>query len=741
MSTTTLPYSIPRPVSRKVRRLRWLVRWYVAWEGLATVAIVLGAAFWMALGIDWIFEPSPVARGGMWLMVGAALAWASARWFWSRIFARLSDSSLALLVERNYPELNESLVTTVEAADGEHELSQGGSVMLRETSTAAAAGLRDVSLLRVFRLRPLAWKLALALAFWGSITAFGMLASEAMSFWVERMQLTEELWPRSVRLSVEGFEERDGVRVVNVARDDDLDLQVSASIEQGFLAPEQVEIRYQLADGRRGRDTMIRVGEALPGRDAAQAFRYTFQNVAADLRFDVVGGDDRIRDLLLHVVERPRVERISLDCEYPAYMARAPRTVPVSGRVELPEGTSAVCRIQSNKPLSHVRVHDPALQSDLSVEIDGDQPQQAFFGLTAGHEDQVLLITIRDAEDVESRDPYRVVVSVIPDLPPEVSVALRGIGTVITPQANIPWEGEVNDEYGLREVWFEYAIGKKLPKRRELGTQPDGLRKFTKLDSFDLARTDPETKDRLVKLSPGQKLALAVQASDAYDLGDEPHVGSSRRFLLDVVTDSQLRALLEKRELSLRQRFEAIHEKMVGTRELLGRIELELEAAEDEAETKRLRQRDRLRVGGCLQNATQLAFETIGVAEGFEAIVAELVNNRVVTEELRRRLEQGIAEPLHAIGGELLPELEDQLQRLENAFDAGAGAKSILRQANVQSEIVVEAMKRVLDRMLELESYNELVELLRGIVAEQKQLGEQTKTQRREKLRSILGDE
>jgi len=40
--------------------------------------------------------------------------------------------------------------------------------------------------------------------------------------------------------------------------------------------------------------------------------------------------------------------------------------------------------------------------------------------------------------------------------------------------------------------------------------------------------------------------------------------------------------------------------------------------------------------------------------------------------------------------------------------------------------------------MLELESYNELVELLRGIVAEQKQLEEKTKQQRREKLRRLL---
>jgi hypothetical protein len=47
-------------------------------------------------------------------------------------------------------------------------------------------------------------------------------------------------------------------------------------------------------------------------------------------------------------------------------------------------------------------------------------------------------------------------------------------------------------------------------------------------------------------------------------------------------------------------------------------------------------------------------------------------------------------------------------------------------------------MKRVLDRMLELESYNELVDLLRGIVTEQEALREETLRLQREKLRELL---
>ena len=57
-----------------------------------------------------------------------------------------------------------------------------------------------------------------------------------------------------------------------------------------------------------------------------------------------------------------------------------------------------------------------------------------------------------------------------------------------------------------------------------------------------------------------------------------------------------------------------------------------------------------------------------------------------------------------------------------------------------QADAVAAAMKRVLDHMLELESYNELVELLRGIVNEHNELREKMQEEQRRKLRDFLDD-
>jgi hypothetical protein len=765
MATTALPFEIPDPVARKVSRLRLLVRLYSLAEGVAALAIVAGVSFWAGLAIDWMLEPAPAIRIAMWAVVVAAGAFTAWKYIGRRVFAQLPSDSLALLVERQHPQLKEGLVTTVQAGItystnspdqawsglSGHEFNRA---LIDATGRRAASAMDEIRLSRVFNMQPLTRKASAALLLLISIVAFALLEREAFAFWIDRIQLSEQLWPRRVHLTVEGFAEREASPVVNVARDDDFELNVFASIIDGYSAPEEVEIRWRrLSDGGRGGGPMLKIGEAVSGRDEAQHYRYTFK-ASSDLEFDIIGGDDRVRNLRLRAVERPSITRVWLEVQYPAYMRREPQSVPVSGRAELPEGAAAVCRIEANKPLKSVVIRDAAEQIEVPASVSEQSPKQFSFTIDRAAEDRVFMISMLDADGVQNRDPFRLPLSVITDEPPELTVQLRGISTAVTPQATIPMAGKVRDDYGVEEVWFEYQIDEADGEKRPLRTQPEGLPELSLSEHFDLAEADPETRRPRVAVKPGQKLSLLVRARDAYDLKEEPHIGGSQRFLLDVVTPSELRALLEKRELNLRQRFEVIYERMLSVQELLGRIDLAAAmgeaqdtagadaatgAAEPAASPARSRERDRSRIGGARQTAAQLSFETEGVADGFDHIVAELINNRVDTEELKARLEQGIAEPLKEISGELLPRLEERLEELEKVYDADvSAAEKPLAGVKADAQAVAEAMKAILDRMLELEGYNELVELLRGIVADQQQIKERTQQQQRERLRGLL---
>jgi hypothetical protein len=299
----------------------------------------------------------------------------------------------------------------------------------------------------------------------GSIALFAILQRDAFSFWLERMRLSPRDWPRRVALTAVGFNES-GDRVVNVARDDAFELNVLASILDGHEAPAEVEVRWRLADGRRGRGPMLRIGEARSGRDQAQLFQYTFK-VSSDVEFDVIGGDDRIRNLRLRPVERPAVTSLELAVNFPKYLQRPRGTVPVaSGRADLPAGSSAVCEATANKALVSVVVHDPVEQVDLPAKIAADNPAEFSFDLCLIQGDRVLLVTMHDADGVTNRDPFRLAISSVPDQLPEVNVQLRGIGTAVTPQARIPLVGRLLDDYELVDASFEYEIDESAPARR-----------------------------------------------------------------------------------------------------------------------------------------------------------------------------------------------------------------------------------------------------------------------------------
>src|SRR5689334_5195907 len=113
--------SIAEPKRRNVRSLpqvlaavRRRVRAYVAVEGIGATIATAALGFWLALGGDWFLErfygsPREV-RVGFLVVAGIAVCVVFWRLFLRRVFARLADRHLALVVERRYRDLNDSLL-------------------------------------------------------------------------------------------------------------------------------------------------------------------------------------------------------------------------------------------------------------------------------------------------------------------------------------------------------------------------------------------------------------------------------------------------------------------------------------------------------------------------------------------------------------------------------------------------------------------------------------------------------
>ena len=237
-----------------------------------------------------------------------------------------------------------------------------------------------------------------------------------------------------------------------------------------------------------------------------------------------------------------------------------------------------------------------------------------------------------------------------------------------------------------------------------------------------------------------------------------PNEGTSDRWLKEIVTPEHLRSLLEARELVLRQRFETTIEKVTESRDRMVKIGFDASAengdngvATDEGAepgdevVQTLSPEEQLErrtayVQRALSDSRQYAHETKGVAEAFDEIRLELINNRIDIKELNDRIEFDIAKPLHRIADVMFPLLEQRLLSLEELLEdttRGPQKRTLARQ---QADLILREMNRVLDKMTELEDFNEALELLRTIIKLQEELGEQTKQRQKDKLRELLED-
>ena len=81
------------------------------------MAVWLGAAFWGSLAIDWIFEPPRPVRLAVLAAASVGLAVVLFLFILRRAFVRFSNRNMATILERQFPQFNDSLLTSVSLLD------------------------------------------------------------------------------------------------------------------------------------------------------------------------------------------------------------------------------------------------------------------------------------------------------------------------------------------------------------------------------------------------------------------------------------------------------------------------------------------------------------------------------------------------------------------------------------------------------------------------------------------------
>ena len=615
-----------------LQQLRSRIRRYVFLEGAALILAVLGGLFWVSLAVDHVwFQISRLElprwfRASFDVVVVGLVAFLLMSWVGLRLLRSYRTKALALVLEKRFPELDDRLVTAVELAEsGSVDQSRLAAALAGRTIDDAVQAVRKLDLASVFDRRPLQRAIVAAAVAVASIGGLAAASQSTLLTWKNSfVDLDAEYWRRETGLIVRVIaqpgdivREFDG-QFYKHARGADLTLQID--VEEGRKAPERVQLKYRLANGR-GSGTVLcsRVGE--------NTFRHSLAALLDDVEFYVYGGDFVNRTpYQVHIVEPPQLEQVDFACFYPSYtrMRNPDATVenplrdivPVRGtQVELPNETELLLNATCNKPLVRVRMQFGGyeLTFDASEEGTGrlvhrsdedevlenrEIPPEVFgpwieeggtrisvpFVLTSYESDAAkaradslvtkvgqsfvlapdsnLRIYLEDSDGILTAEPSRIQISGIVDEAPIVETRLRGIGTSITRKASIPVIGRLVDDYGLADAQFEFQIDETevtdvRPFENALTAYQDGSPRR----EFDLKRNEQEEYERFnvlpLDLSLGQKLVLSVVATDEDNLNG-PHRSRGERYVFKVVSNEELQSLLYQRELNLRAQFERI---------------------------------------------------------------------------------------------------------------------------------------------------------------------------------------
>lgn len=684
-------------IRRQARAWIWL-------ESLALAAVVAAASVWIAVAIDRLVEPPAAVRGVMLVAAGAAVAWVLATRLTARLAVPLSDEALALVVERHHPRIGDALSTAM--ACGRHAASATDAVdpdLVARTIAAATAAVADVRPAELFRRRRLAGLAALAVAACAATAAAAATHPGLAAIGMRRLLLLDAVaWPRRVHLEAVDFP--GGVRTV--ARGSSVDVLVRMTAEGA--APEVVDLRTR-ARGRWRVDRMgMRGAETAEGR----AFGHVIESLGEDLDVEVRAGDARLRGLRIVVADPPVVADVSITATLPDYLGGGTRPVAASRTVQVPRGALVDITCTATKPLSAATLavrpagDDAAEHEEVVATLSSSGERAVSARIPAVLADTAVLARLTDTLGLGNRDPLVAMVLPVPDAPPAVALRLAGISTAVTPQAVLAFEGTISDDHAVADATVRLTAG-DLVRESGVAEVTAGARAVEFAGDRPLALPLAEQG-----LEVGGRLDVVVLARDRCTLDGRPNEGRSETWTLDVVAPETLKAMLEGREVLLRRRLET--------------VVADLGAARD-AVTAAVPPADAAAVARCGEATSRGAGEVTEIAEQFRSIRREFAANGLLAAEVEARLIGQIAEPLAAVAA-------GDLARAARACREGGRGSDVLQPVDA----AIARLRAVLERMLELESVNEVVERLRGVIRAQEEIRRETLESQRKRGREAL---
>lgn len=747
------PGKIPTTIRQQLDRLRQAISRSLWVSGVSKMVLIGLAVLLVDFLLDFYFHmdrPQRIIMGG--LMVGS-FVFAAYRFLWLPLSAQVTDDALVLTVEqklgRQHNELINSLQFARQATSG---VPQGYSAAM--TAQVVRQGVQlagEVDFLQavdqVATQRKQRWLMGglVGMAVWAAL----VLGTSNGWLWFQRNLLFADLpWPTRTVLTVAGVV--DGVLYVPRGEDHRLEVNVDPN-----CADTEVDVFLDFV----GRSSSTRQ-KLRRSAEEPLAHNTTLRGINSEFLFQVRGGDFVSEPIQVRLVQPPGFAELTLKVQPPEYSGLSESAVPLSA--------------ESFKILqgSTVSIYAKPDQADVSLAL-LHTDQRWEMPRTENGEHRLMLsgeqlrsgryqFDLSDSAGIRPSRPVQFTLEVVADRPPQVRTRQFGISTLIVPQAIVPVNIAIEDEFMVQEVWGDLRwevdgspnVGRHRVDLNEF-SEDWGSNQLSGSYGFDLRSLEIPTGMTLsivVSARDNQPAAAPVTAEPPTSDGDgaEPNsdtldtgtgsavetintplprgVGAGKALTFRVVTEAEFRADLLRRELEQTKTFERVIAQQQAIQTEMQALLVSQQEPTETAETYVIRQTQM--AGKSLRNQHQVGTLLTQVTDRFRGFLAEVRNNRLDESSsemdggqgLAVRLDQQIIQPLDEIDRTLLPQLSRSLEATSRLVGRPEEMRQQIATTLPQIEEVLARLNAVLDAMQRSQSFQEIVNMVISIKNEEQRL-------------------
>ena len=476
------------------------------------------------------------------------------------------------------------------------------------------------------------------------------------------------------------------------------DFTLDVAVE-GEALPNAVSIRY---DGR----------EQTLTRQANGRYRFSFHQPQKTTQFQLTAAGFSSDDYTLSVRQRPDLRDFSVRVSYPAYLGRAAETLPNTGNLTVPEGSTVQWKF-ATAATDELQLVFQNPDETVTATAANDQFTAARRILRS----QPYLVRLRNAVSL-NRDPIEYQLTAIADQAPDITLETF---TDTTSLHYLALGGTVRDDYGLTRLQLHYRVAGRNAnapyQTRALPLQGGSAQAYAY--QWDV---------RPLHLKPGDRLEYYVQVWD----NDGVHGPKSARTR---AAEFRLPSRTELRE-QLSAKSQAVQSQLSRAGEQSKQLEREMAKTDDKLKTKReLSFQDRKQLQNMLDEKQQVDQQLADMKKMFEQLTEQQKelnpNNEAKNQELAEK-----AKELQKLMDNLLdPEtkkLYEELKKLlENQQDHNQlDMQQMLQKLENKENTLQKELERALEMFKQLQfeqKQDATLNKLQELAKEEQKLADQTR--------------